>query len=188
MHLLIETDSGAYVQLTQTKVSNSGRSRASRVSVHQNVTTKPANKTSRTRSTRHNPKTVYMNNKVVKDYGGLDTVVGTWVSDMKLVRQKFTYSKSADTSLGFAVSPTGKAGTFRFGGPSRNPQRLPSDSERRRVWVGGASKRNFDMSNGTTSGALGGSATNPSSSVPRNGEAGRQPQRLLDIARNTAPG
>lgn len=62
------------------------------------------------------PQAVTTSVSVVKNYGGRKTVVGTWVSDTANVRQSFTYSRSAKSSLGLAVSSTGKAGSFKKGG------------------------------------------------------------------------
>ncbi|MFI5427735.1 hypothetical protein [Aeromicrobium sp. UC242_57] len=52
---------------------------------------------------------------VVKDYGSRWAYVGQWASTTSAVKSKFYYSKSSSTSLGVAVSPTGKAGSFKAG-------------------------------------------------------------------------
>ncbi|WP_159537505.1 hypothetical protein [Aeromicrobium sp. 9AM] len=53
---------------------------------------------------------------VVKDYGSRWAYVGQWASTTAYVKAKFSYTKSASSSLGVAVSSTGKKGTFKASG------------------------------------------------------------------------
>ncbi|MFS0883855.1 hypothetical protein [Aeromicrobium sp. 179-A 4D2 NHS] len=53
---------------------------------------------------------------VVRDYGPRRTVVGTWYSDVAGVTQQFRYQRSSRSTLGVAVSSSGRAGTFKAGG------------------------------------------------------------------------
>lgn len=128
LNVVIQTTSGAFadhVQIQPTSTARSHRAKLRDVTIsvtgRSNIRLSPARRltiedrfTGRRRSSSAltPKKAVEQEITVVKDYGGRQTVVGTWYSDMKLVTHKFTYARGASSELGVAFSASGKAGTF----------------------------------------------------------------------------
>lgn len=132
MNVVIRARSGVYETLVQRDVTTTPASLSGASAAKASATLKPARKNirldkitrlstgERAAGVARSPRAgahgaTELTVKVLKDFGGRRTTVGTWYSDMKNVRHRFTYAQAAKSSLGVAVSTTGKAGTFSAG-------------------------------------------------------------------------
>jgi len=114
LHLLVWTGRQGYTAFTQREVTRGGS--AAKAATADIALKSPAAKVAVSGGRgAARPAAAGTIVKVVKDYGGRDTVVGTWYSDVKDVKHHFRYQSSAKSSLGVAVSASGRAGTFKAG-------------------------------------------------------------------------